>query len=198
MTQSKIGILGSGKLYKLWLDENPIEHDLYDDTKDYLPNIDTCTNQRIYIAIGNSIYREQFFNKFSDREITSVKSPNCFISSSASIGYGYFISNYCVINSESKVGRGLVMGANSTIDVAAEIGEFVRISPNSYIGDNCNIGSGSIICAGVTILPGVHIGKNVYVAAGSVVSHSCGDNLTLAGVPARNVNGNNELHRNRV
>lgn len=194
MTQSRIGIIGSGKLYKLWLDENDVDHDLYDDTKDYLPNIGECKNKQVFIAIGHSVYREQFFNQFSDREITSVKSPNCFISSKALIDYGYFVSNYCVINSGAKIGRGLAMAANSTIDVDAELGDFVRISPNVYIGDNCKIGKGCIISAGCTILPGVTLGDYCYVAAGTIVSHSFSDNLTLAGVPARSVNGKNELH----
>lgn len=49
------------------------------------------------------------------------------------------------------------------------------------IGNNCFIGTGSII------LPGVRIGDNVVVGAGSVVTRSVGDNNVVAGVPARYV-----------
>lgn len=47
------------------------------------------------------------------------------------------------------------------------------------IGDNCWIGGNATIIGGVTL------GDNVVVAAGAVVTKSFGDNVVLAGVPAR-------------
>ena len=47
------------------------------------------------------------------------------------------------------------------------------------IGDNCWIGGGAIIN------PGVTLGNNVVVASGAVVTKSFGDNVVLAGVPAK-------------
>lgn len=47
------------------------------------------------------------------------------------------------------------------------------------IGDNCWIGGGSIIN------PGVSLGNNVVVGSGSVVTKSFGDNVVIAGNPAR-------------
>lgn len=197
MIQSnKLGIIGAGKLYRLWKDVKSDEHDLYDDTIESLPNIDTCNNYKIYIAIGHNPTREAIYNKFKDRQFADVISPLASISKSSKIDVGCFISDFCKINYDVKIGKCLVMASNSVIDVGSQIGDFVRISPNVYIGDKVKIGKGCIISAGVTILPGVHLGENVYVAAGTVVSHSFGDNLTVAGMPARIVNGNNELHRN--
>ena len=47
------------------------------------------------------------------------------------------------------------------------------------IGDNFWAGGGAII------LPGVTLGDNVVVGAGAVVTKSFGDNVVLAGNPAR-------------
>lgn len=47
------------------------------------------------------------------------------------------------------------------------------------IGDHCWIGGH------VSINPGVTLGNNVVVASGAVVTQSFGDNVLLAGVPAR-------------
>ena len=47
------------------------------------------------------------------------------------------------------------------------------------IGDNVWIGGGSILN------PGVTLGNNVVVGSGSVVTKSFGDNVVIAGIPAR-------------
>ena len=50
---------------------------------------------------------------------------------------------------------------------------------NVKIGENCWIGGHA------TINPGVEIGDNVVVASGAVVTKTFGDNVLLAGVPAK-------------
>ncbi|CAJ1228878.1 maltose O-acetyltransferase [Levilactobacillus zymae] len=47
------------------------------------------------------------------------------------------------------------------------------------LGDDVWVGGGAIIC------PGVTLGNNVIVGAGSVVTKSFGDNVAIAGNPAR-------------
>lgn len=47
------------------------------------------------------------------------------------------------------------------------------------IGDNCWLGGNSVI------LPGVHLGNNVIVGGGAVVTRSFGDDVVIAGNPAR-------------
>lgn len=52
--------------------------------------------------------------------------------------------------------------------------------PAIKIGDNCWIGSGSII------LPGVELANHIVIAAGSVVNKSfTEDNLLIGGIPAK-------------
>ena len=55
----------------------------------------------------------------------------------------------------------------------------VEYAKKIVIGDNCWIGGNSVIC------PGVTLGDNVVVGAGAVVTKSFGDNVVIAGNPAK-------------
>ncbi|WP_373870015.1 DapH/DapD/GlmU-related protein [Weissella soli] len=48
-----------------------------------------------------------------------------------------------------------------------------------HIGENCWIGSGTVI------VPGVRIGDNTVIAAGSVVTKDIPDNVVAFGVPCK-------------
>lgn len=77
-----------------------------------------------------------------------------------------------------------------------------RLNPEKYgdilkfgritIGDNCFIGTGSII------VPGVTIGSNTFIGAGSVVTKDIPANSVAAGVPARVVKGIVEYAQKRL
>ena len=60
-----------------------------------------------------------------------------------------------------------------------ERGKWVEWGEPITIGDNCWIGGHA------TINPGVVLGNNVVVASGAVVTKSFGDNVVIAGCPAK-------------
>ncbi|MCS4487572.1 sugar O-acetyltransferase [Streptococcus sciuri] len=111
----------------------------------------------------------------------------------------------CDYGNNIHVGENFYANFNQTFLDVCEI----RIGDNAMIGPNCQlltplhpldakkrilgleygapitIGNNVWLASGVTILPGVTLGDNVVVGASSVVTKSFGDNVVLAGNPAR-------------
>lgn len=107
------------------------------------------------------------------------------------IGSKSWISPRCTfythLSAPISVGSNCDIGPDVTfITGSHEIGTECRragvglASPIS-IGDGCWVGARS------TILGGVRIGKGCIVAAGSLVTEDAGDNLLIAGVPAKKI-----------
>lgn len=106
-----------------------------------------------------------------------------------------------------RIGDHVEIGSNSCIDKGAivftKIEDFVKIDNLVHIAHNCQIGKGSMIIAGAEvsgsvtlgedvwvgpnacIIDGVSIGSNSMVGIGAVVTKSFGNNVTVAGNPAR-------------
>lgn len=103
------------------------------------------------------------------------------------VGENFFANFDCVILdcAEVHIGKNCLLAPQVGIYTAThpldplERSSGRELAAPITIGDDCWIGGHA------TINPGVTLGNNVVVAAGAVVTRSFGDNVVLAGVPAR-------------
>jgi acetyltransferase-like isoleucine patch superfamily enzyme len=105
------------------------------------------------------------------------------------VGDGSSIGDYSFLGCAGGVviGRDVLMGQRVSFhsqnhefsDVTRPIRDQGVVDGKIIVGDDCWLGSGSIILAGV------ELGAGTVVAAGSVVNRSFGPNSVLAGIPAR-------------
>lgn len=128
-------------------------------------------------------------SKIGDHSILNVSGTLTSLGKYINIGNNVAIGDFCHIG-----GAGGVDIGDDTI-----VGAYLSIHPENHKYDDSDqpirlqgvtrqgvkIGSNCWIGAKVTFTDGSKIGNNCVVAAGSIVSNEFGDNLIIAGIPAR-------------
>lgn len=118
-------------------------------------------------------------------QFQSMISPRAQISESAKIGCGVFVQHNVVISSNVTIENGVRINVNACIMHDSVIGNFTTISPCVVVLGHVRIGEGAYLGANSTILPLITIGNGSVIGAGAVVNKIVGSNITVAGVPAK-------------
>jgi len=139
------------------------------------------------IAIGDNNERRELFSRLSGLgfKMLSIIHPTAIIEKDAVLGDGCVICIGVKIGTLVSIGKNCVVYTGSIIEHEVNIGDHVYISPGCNIAGRITIGEGTFVGIGSTINERITIGKNVVIGAGSVVIKDVGDNLTVAGVPAK-------------
>ncbi len=139
------------------------------------------------VAIGSNRARSKvaFWLMENGFDLVTAVHPSAQIARGAEIGAGTVIMAGVVVNSDSLIGRNVIINTKASIDHDCMVGNGVHIAPGATLCGAVAVGDGSFICAGATIIPNVTVGKNVVVGAGSTVIHNVPDGVTVVGSPAR-------------
>lgn len=120
-------------------------------------------------------------NLHVETPVTLDYGSNTYVGENFFANFGWLVLDTCPV----RIGKNAMLGPNVQMYTALHPLEAQeRVAGLEYgapitIGDNVWIGGGAMILAGVTL------GDNVVVGAGSVVTKSFGDNVVIAGNPAR-------------
>lgn len=141
----------------------------------------------IFIAIGNNEIREKKQCQFKSLgfKITSLISPDATVSKFSQIGDGVLVVANSCINVDSIIGDGVIINTGATIDHDNIIGDFTHISPGVNLAGGVSVGKRSWIGIGSTVIHKINISDNVIVGAGAVLINDVPESLTVAGCPAR-------------
>lgn len=141
-----------------------------------------------FACVGHNGIREKIHTQVSQflGEPVNAIHPTAVISSSVKLGTGIMVAANATINPlvNNRLRAG-IRNTGSSIDHECIIGDFTHIAPNAVLCGNVEIGKNSFIGANSVIRQGVHIGNNVIVGAGSVVLTDIPDNMTYVGNPAK-------------
>jgi sugar O-acyltransferase (sialic acid O-acetyltransferase NeuD family) len=140
-----------------------------------------------FLSVGHNGIREKIYNQLKNTLGNPINAihPRAIISASVKMGHGVMIAANASVNPMVEIGNGVIVNTSSSIDHECVIGDFAHIAPGAVLCGNVKVGKGSFIGAGAVIKQGVTIGDNVMVGAGTVVLNDVLSNTTVVGNPHR-------------
>ena len=146
-------------------------------------------NYDYFACIGDNNIRERIqknLTQFLGKPINAIH-PSAVISASVKMGDGVMIAANSTLNPLVEIGTGVICNTSTSIDHECVIGDFSHIAPGAVLCGNVIVGKNSFIGANSVIKQGIKIGDNVIIGAGTVVVKDIPDGATVVGNPARSL-----------
>lgn len=184
-------LLSAGRLVTAYCDQDEKEFNPYH--LEYLGKENEVINKLkgydFFACVGHNDIRERIHNNLSQylgNPINAIH-PSAVISSSVKMGDGIMIAANATLNPLVELGRGVICNTSTSIDHECLIGDFAHIAPGAVLCGNVKVGRNTFIGANSVIRQGIIIGDNVTIGAGTVVVKDIPDGATVIGNPARNL-----------
>lgn len=182
-------LLSAGRLVTAYCDSEEKERDPYH--LQYLGKesevIKKLKKYDFFTCVGHNGIREKIhleMSKHLGNPINAIH-PSAVISSSVRMGDGIMIAANATLNPLVELGRGVICNTSSSIDHECIIGDFSHIAPGAVLCGNVKVGKGSFVGANAVVRQGITIGNNVMIGAGTVVITDIPDNVTVVGNPQK-------------
>lgn len=115
----------------------------------------------------------------------TVVHATAWISPTAHLAEGVFVSAGAVVNSGARVERHAIINTGAIIEHDVVVGEFAQVSPAATIGGAGRVGRDAYVGLGASVRDHVAIGDAATVGMGAVVVAGVPDGVVVVGNPAR-------------
>lgn len=152
-----------------------------------LDSLEYSESYVFFIAIGNNIKRKIWYDRLteSNLRLINVVDKTAIVSPMSKIGNGCFVGKMAIINSHAMIGNNCIINTKSLVEHGCNVADHVNLSTNSVINGDVIVGSGSFVGSCSITIGQITIGEWSTIGAGAVVTKNVGDNVTVAGVPAK-------------
>ncbi len=137
--------------------------------------------------MGDNFLREKVTNDFQKKNPSAINKtlihPSSYVSDDCTIGLGSVVMPLCVINSSSKIGKGVIINTKSSVDHDNYLMNYSSIAPGVITGGNVHIGERSAIGIGATISHCIEIGSDSVIGGATFTNKNIPNNCLAYGIP---------------
>jgi sugar O-acyltransferase (sialic acid O-acetyltransferase NeuD family) len=139
------------------------------------------------IALGDSQQRKEMYDKLpSNTKYFSFIHPSAQImDTSIFADEGAFIGANCILTTNIRIGKHVILNRGNHISHDCEIGDFFSVMPNAIVSGNVSIGNQVYLGANSSIKEKVCLSNDIKIGMGSVVTKSLNQAGVYMGVPAK-------------
>ena len=143
-----------------------------------------------FIAIGNNLKRKYWYDLLmkDNLRLINVVDRTAVISPQAKIGTGCFFGKFAVVNACAVIHNNCIINTRALVEHGCEVFSHVNISTNAVLNGDVKVGTGTFVGSCSVTIGQLKIGDWSTVGAGAVVIRSIGNGITVAGVPAKEIN----------
>ena len=125
--------------------------------------------QKLVVVIGNNTLREKVYKEAAaiGYDFPNIIVSSAYISPYATIGTGCIILNNAVVQSNAKVGNGVILNAGVEVHLDSVVDDYVLIYTNSVVRTHAHVGRRAHIGSTLTI------GNHVTVPEDGMVENGC-------------------------
>ncbi len=124
-----------------------------------------------------------------EERFASVIHPSACIADDTSIAGGTYVGPHAVIMPGARVGRRTSLRAGCYISHDVELEDWCFVGPNTVVSGRSRLDTAAYLGPGVNVREETFIGRYATVGLGSVVIRDIPAKKTVAGNPARELNG---------
>lgn len=121
----------------------------------------------------------------ADDRFVSVVHPRASIAPSATVGAGCAIFANVTVSACATLGAHVMVLAGSVINHGSTIGDHCCLATGVAVSGNVSLGRLSFIGANAAVHPKISIGERSLIGMGAAVLEDVGDDVVVAGVPAK-------------
>lgn len=153
--------------------------------RDWLKNL----NEKPYVvcALGNPATRFAVAKELKELGFPFAKliSPSVQMSQNVTIEEGSIICSNCVLTTNIKIGRHVILNLSCTVGHDTILEDFVSAMPGVMIAGDVHIFRGVYLGIGSSIINGVKIGDWSIIGGGATVIKDIPDHVVAIGTPAQ-------------
>lgn len=139
----------------------------------------------VHIALGSNSVRREIAGRLGERHWSSVVHPSAVIDQDSEVLAGTLIGMGALIQVGACIGNHTIINTGVIIEHDCSVGDFCHLAPGSILAGAVRVEDGAFLGLGARVLPGVRIGRDAVVGAGAVVTRDVAAGATVVGVPAR-------------